>query len=170
VRRQVLFWFERDVAYHPAVSYRSGDFPIFIWHWGTGADDVFYGFPQMDGASAIKVACEQREAATAPEGVNRDVSPVEIAAMHANHVKGKLRGISARCVKAATCLYTNAPSANFIIDWLPEMPDTIVVSACSGHGFKHSAAIGEAVAVMAATRETPEMLRPFSLQANNRAG
>jgi sarcosine oxidase len=89
--------------------------------------------------------------------------------MYATHVKGKLRGIGARCVKAATCLYTNAPAANFIIDRLPDAPDTIVVSACSGHGFKHSAAIGEAVAVMAAARETPEVLRPFSLQANYHA-
>jgi sarcosine oxidase len=170
VRRQVLFWFERDATYQPSLSYQSRDFPIFIWHWGPEADDVFYGFPQMDGASAVKVACEQRAAATTPEAVDRDVSPAEIAAMHAHHVRGKLRGISVRCVKAATCLYTNAPSANFIIDRLPDAPDTIVVSACSGHGFKHSAAIGEAVAAMAVTREVPDVLKPFSLHANHRAG
>jgi sarcosine oxidase len=164
VRRQVLFWFERDATFQPSLSYQSRDFPIFIWHWGPGADDVFYGFPQMDDASAIKVACEQRDAATTPDSVNRDVFPAEIAAMHAHHVKGKLRGIGARCVKATTCLYTNAPSANFIIDRLTDAPDTIVVSACSGHGFKHSAAIGEAVAAMAVTRETPDVLRSFAFR------
>jgi sarcosine oxidase len=126
---------------------------------------VFYGFPQMDGVSAIKVACEQRETTTTPDSVIRGVSPPEITAMHATHVKGKLRGIGARCVKAATCLYTNAPSANFIIDRLADAPDTIVVSACSGHGFKHSAAIGEAVAAMAAAGEMPDVLRPFVFRA-----
>jgi len=35
---------------------------------------------------------------------------------------------------------------NFIIDTHPNHPAVLIVSACSGHGFKHSAAIGEIVA------------------------
>jgi sarcosine oxidase len=163
IRRQVLYWFEREVVYDPMLSYRSSDFPIFIWHWGANADKSFYGFPQHNNSNMIKVAGEQRAFSTTPETVNRTVSQTEIAEMYANHIAGKLRGISARCVKAATCLYTNAPSANFIIDRLPDAPETIVVSACSGHGFKHSAAIGEAVATMAISRATPKVLTPFTL-------
>ena len=163
VRRQVLYWFERDVAKTPAYSYQPRDFPIFIWHWGEGTNDVFYGFPQIGNSGTIKVATEQHDVSTTPETVMRDVGEEEIAAMHARHVAGKLRGIGARCVQAVTCLYTNAPAANFMIDRLPDAPDTIVVSACSGHGFKHSAAIGEAVATMAVSGETPEVLRPFVL-------
>jgi sarcosine oxidase len=166
IRRQVLYWFEREVSNVSAdsiLSYRADNFPIFIWHWGAGEDDVFYGFPQIDDANNIKVASEQRALFTTPEAVDRIVSQTEITEMYANHIAGKLRGISARCVKAATCLYTNAPAANFIIDRLPDAPDTIVVSACSGHGFKHSAAIGEAVATMAISRATPKVLTPFAL-------
>jgi sarcosine oxidase len=166
IRRQVLYWFERDlgdVSDEPILSYRANKFPIFIWHWGAGEDDVFYGFPQIDDANTIKVASEQSAFSTTPEAVDRIVTQTEIAEMYAHYIAGKLRGISARCVKAATCLYTNAPSANFIIDRLPDAPDTIVVSACSGHGFKHSAAIGEAVATMAISGETPKVLTPFAL-------
>lgn len=163
VRRQVLYWFERNGTRADSYSYLSRDFPIFIWHWGEAADDVFYGFPQMDGATAIKVATEQHTSSTAPDTVRRDVTEVEIATMHARHIEGKLRGIGTSCTKALTCLYTNAPGANFIIDRLPEAPDTIVVSACSGHGFKHSAAIGEAVAIMATTGGAPAVLQPFAL-------
>ena len=163
IRRQVLYWFKRDLGNKPTLSYRADNFPIFIWHWGAGEDDVFYGFPQIDDANNIKVASEQRAFSTTPETVDRIVSPTEIIEMYANHIAGKLRGISARCVRATTCLYTNAPSANFIIDRLPDQPDTIVVSACSGHGFKHSAAIGEAVAAMAISRATPKILTPFAL-------
>jgi sarcosine oxidase len=36
-----------------------------------------------------------------------------------------------------------------VIDRLPASERVIAVSPCSGHGFKHSAAIGEAVAQMA---------------------
>ncbi len=85
--------------------------------------------------------------------------------MFEQHIRGRLRGVTSRCVKASTCLYTNAPSANFLIDRLPDAPQVIVVSACSGHGFKHSAAIGEAVAIVAMTGKKPESLRAFSIAA-----
>ncbi|MCY7388720.1 MAG: N-methyl-L-tryptophan oxidase [Burkholderiales bacterium] len=160
VRRQVLYWFKRDAV--SAHSYLTKDFPIFIWHWGSGADDVFYGFPQMDDSGAIKVATEQQQFSTTPETVQRDVSVAEIAAMHARHIAGKLRGISAHNTKAQTCLYTDTPGANFIIDTLPNMADAIVISACSGHGFKHAAAVGEAVAQMATSGTKPEVLLPFA--------
>jgi sarcosine oxidase len=38
----------------------------------------------------------------------------------------------------------------------------IVVSACSGHGFKHSPAIGEAVANWILDGAAPQVLDPFS--------
>lgn len=163
VRRQVLYWFERDVSQAGAISYRARDFPIFIWHWGGGEDEVFYGFPEMEGSGSIKLATEYREAATTPETVRRDVTTAESAAMYATHVQGKLRGVGARCAKAVTCLYTNTALANFIVDRVPDAADAIVISACSGHGFKHSAAMGEAVAMMAISGETPAGLQPFML-------
>ena len=163
VRRQVMYWFEIE----DDASYAVDQFPIFIWHWGAGPDDVFYGFPQVgEGLRAIKIATEQCGTTTTPERVERDVAPEEIAAMFEQHVRGHLRGVTARCVKASTCLYTNAVGANFVIDRLPDMPDVVVISACSGHGFKHSAAIGEAVALMATSGQTPDVLRPFTFAAH----
>ena len=49
-------------------------------------------------------------------------------------------------MKAAACLYTVTPDSRFVIDRLPSSPNVIVASPCSGHGFKHSAAIGESLA------------------------
>jgi sarcosine oxidase len=43
-------------------------------------------------------------------------------------------------------LYTTTPDAGFVIDTHPKYPAIILASPCSGHGFKHSAAIGEAIA------------------------
>ena len=165
VRRQVLYWFERETPSDISCSYLPKDFPVFIWHWGEGADDVFYGFPQIDTTGAIKVATEQHVSSTTPDAVERDVSAAEIAKMYAKHISGKLRGVGPHSVKAATCLYTNVADASFIIDRLPTAQDTIIISACSGHGFKHSAAIGEAVAEMATTGGTPAVLQPFALIA-----
>jgi sarcosine oxidase len=47
---------------------------------------------------------------------------------------------------AVSCLYTTTPDANFVIDFHPESDRIIIASPCSGHGFKHSAAIGEVLA------------------------
>lgn len=163
VRRQVLYWFALEADAHYAVA----ECPIFIWHWGAEPDDVFYGFPQMgnvDGVRAIKIATEQSDTATTPESVLRSVTRDEMATLFAQHIRGRMRGITANCVKATTCLYTNVPGANFLIDRVPDAPDLIVVSACSGHGFKHSAAIGEAVAMMTVSGQTPDVLRPFSFE------
>jgi sarcosine oxidase len=69
--------------------------------------------------------------------------------MHRDLVAPYLPGLSDRCVKAAACLYTATPDFQFWIGRDPRRPNVIIVSACSGHGFKHSAAIGERVARMA---------------------
>jgi sarcosine oxidase len=86
--------------------------------------------------------------------------------MHARHVAGRLRGVSARTRYAATCLYTGASGARFVIDRIGAH-GPIIASACSGHGFKHSAAIGEALAQWALGGERPAVLSPFREDASN---
>jgi sarcosine oxidase len=60
-------------------------------------------------------------------------------------------------------MYTNTPDGHFVIDWHPEFPQVLVVSACSGHGFKFSSAIGEIIADLAIDRATDLDLTPFRL-------
>jgi glycine/D-amino acid oxidase-like deaminating enzyme len=48
--------------------------------------------------------------------------------------------------QASVCMYTNTPDLHFIFDAHPRHDNVLVVSACSGHGFKFSSAIGEAAA------------------------
>ena len=73
-------------------------------------------------------------------------------------------GLGPRCVKAVACLYTATPDFHFAIDRHPERDDVIVASPCSGHGFKHSAAIGEALAELATTGRTTLDIGSFSLR------
>ena len=43
-----------------------------------------------------------------------------------------------------TCLYTNTPDENFILDFLPGYDNDVVVAAgFSGHGFKFTSVVGE---------------------------
>lgn len=160
VYRQVLHWFEPQ---DPS-AFAVGRFPVFIWMHGDREEDYFYGFPIPDGASGVKVATEHYERETDPDRVDRDVSPREAEAMHAEHVLNRLRGVSARVVRSAACLYTVTPDSGFVVDTLPGQDRVLVVSACSGHGFKHSAAVGEAVAQQLTGQRLLFDLAPFGLQ------
>ncbi len=142
VYRQVLHWFEVE---DPA-AYAPGRFPVFIWIHGAGEHDYFYGFPALPGAATVKLATEQYAGAVNPDAVDRTVHPAEAAAMFADHIAGRLRGVTAGCARSATCLYTVTPDRGFVVDTLPGRPAVLVASACSGHGFKHSAAVGEILA------------------------
>lgn len=143
VRRQVLYWFEIDGD--PAL-FAPDRCPVFIWELPV-EDRVIYGFPAVDGPNAgVKIATEQQGLTTTPQTVDRAVSPSEAAEMHAACVAPFMPAVSDRLLKAAACLYTVTPDAGFVIDGHPDSERVTVVSACSGHGFKHSAAIGEAVA------------------------
>jgi sarcosine oxidase len=157
VHRQVLYWFAPD----PASAFAPGRFPIFIWMHGTAEGDYFYGFPVV--SEGIKLATEQFVETTDPDHVRREVSASEIATMHAAHVRDRLTGVSARCLRAETCLYTVTPDMKFVIDRHPDSARIIVASPCSGHGFKHSAAIGEAIAERVTTGQSRLDLAPFSL-------
>jgi sarcosine oxidase len=93
----------------------------------------------------MKVATEQYDATTTPETVERRVSDAEVRALYEEYVAPNISGVSGRCVKATACLYTVTPDFGFLIDTLPNAERVIIASPCSGHGFKHSAAIGEAL-------------------------
>ena len=126
--------------------YAAGRMPVFIWMHGRGDDDSMYGFPMVDGHPGVKVATEQYRDDTDPDAMAVAVSPEETQAMFERHVRGRLPGLTPQCVHAAACLYTVSEDAGFVIDRHPSLEHVTVVSACSGHGFKHSAAIGEALA------------------------
>jgi sarcosine oxidase len=141
VNRQVLHWYELD----DTSAYRA-DAPVFIWMHGAREVDYLYGFPPLPGDRRIKVATEQYESDTTADALDRTVDRRESAEMYRCHVEGRLAGVTPRVAQAAVCLYTVTPDRGFIIDRHPDQDRVLVVSACSGHGFKHSAGIGSVAA------------------------
>lgn len=158
--RQGLHWFQPA---DPA-AFALDRFPAFIWMYGAGVGDWFYGFPVDPELGGVKIADEQFGDVTGdPEGWERGASRDEALACHARHVAGRLDGLTAQWLRSAACIYTLAPGSRFIIAPDPVRENVIVVSACSGHGFKHSPAIGEAVADWALSGRRPEILSAFSI-------
>ncbi len=143
VARQVLHWFTPE---NPA-EFAPERFPVFIWLHGDRPEDSFYGFPVRPGSDGVKVATEQYADLTpAPDHLAREVTPAEKQAMMREHLDGRLLGLRSDPVRSVACPYTNTPDGDFLIQRAPSIPGVLLVSACSGHGFKHSAGLGEAVA------------------------
>jgi sarcosine oxidase len=161
VSRQVMYWF--DIREDCRPTFAPPGFPIFIWIFAKGGEFGFYGFPTLDGKT-IKVATEQFTAITDPDDVQRTVSTEEEQSMYKDYVQGRLPGISDHCETAASCLYTTTPDSNFVIDAHPDNNRIVIASPCSGHGFKHSAAIGEALSEQLIDGKSKIDISSFSLK------
>lgn len=171
VYRQLLFWFPIRRGY-PLLR----DMPAFVWDFGGAKGgivhlDGFYGFPAIDGPDGgVKLASESYERATVPDDCQHPATPTEIARMYKECVAPHLPWLGAAPLRTASCLYTSTLGSRFVIDRHPAHEPVLIVSACSGHGFKHSPAIGEAIADWASAREPTIDMSPFRLSQVERIG
>lgn len=163
IYRQVLHW----LPITDPGRFR-GDAPVFIWSYGRAPADQIYGFPPLDGAAEIKCAGESYDRPVDPDADWSAVTAAEAEAFGRDQAGPRLAGVSPRVVRSAACLYTVTPSGDFLIDTIAPDDPVTVVSACSGHGFKHSAAIGEAVARMVVGDPTDPVLTPFAIAHRDR--
>ena len=138
ITRQPLFWFEPRGR---AEAFEFGRLPIYIWE--PEPERFFYGFPAFQGQ--VKVAPHLGGVPSDPDRIDREIHPEEVAAIRAR-LERWMPDAAGRFVRGVVCMYANTPDSHFIIDRLPEHEGALVISACSGHGFKFSCAIGEAAA------------------------
>lgn len=143
VERQVQFWFEPNGGIE---SFLPDRFPIWIWETKDGAHP--YGLPALDGASGgVKVSLHHggKNLNSTPDTIDRNVSKEEINQARRS-ITSRLPALNGRFLRAVTCLYTNTPDGHFVIDCHPEHPQVLIVSPCSGHGFKFCPVVGEILA------------------------
>jgi sarcosine oxidase len=162
ITRQVLYWFRaRDAEAHAQFS--PDRFPVYIWQ--IPARQSIYGFPATGGLEeGVKIATEQYDVATTPGSVSRTIDADEVREMYETYVGPFFPGLSPACVRSKVCLYTWVDKARFIIDRHPEHDRIIVASPCSGHGFKHSAGIGELLAEMVTDGRRPDPRFAFTVK------
>ncbi len=168
VYRQTLCWFALQRNHE---RYSPQHFPIFIWITGNRVQDMLYGFPAIKGADAgVKVATERYESTVDPDAVPRHVSETSVQQMYSEYIAPRLPDVSSQCLRTATCLYTVTPDAKFVIDYADAKQNVHFASACSGHGFKHSAALGEALARRALGLPPKIDLSAFAMRNLPRSG
>jgi len=140
VERQVLFWFE---PLSRQELFKSDRFPIFIWEFAYR--HFFYGFPDL--GDGVKIGIHHEGQTAQPDSINREVSEAEIETAR-NLLCRFFPSAAGKCRSAAVCMYTNTPDEHFLLDRHPLYPQVLIVSPCSGHGFKFSAVIGEITATL----------------------
>jgi sarcosine oxidase len=133
ITRQTLHWFAPP---NPATDYLPSRMPAFIW-------DDLYGFPEASPGRGVKIAREALNAVVDPDANWRAIGQDDIDAVMPS-VRATFPQLGSH-VRAAACLYTATPDFQFWITQHPDVPHTTIVASCSGHGFKHAPAIGEAV-------------------------
>jgi sarcosine oxidase len=154
VERQMMHWFIPRDATHLGPD----RCPIALWEWEP--DHLVATFP--DVGDGVKIGVHHDGETTTPETVRRTTSIDEDA---------RARGLLARLVPAAAgqqresrvCLYTNTRDHHFLIDFHPRHGNVLVVSPCSGHGFKFAPAIGEVAADLVMGRGSKFDLSLFSM-------
>jgi sarcosine oxidase len=143
------------VAYlrpEPAAPYAIGRFPVFIRKL-EAEHEAFYGLPDYAGAG-LKLALHHAGRVVDPDRVDREVSEAELERLR-GCMADALPGLMGAAVeRVETCLYTTTADERFVVGPLPDRPNVIVASACSGHGFKFSNLVGRVVADLALDGET----------------
>lgn len=134
VLRKLLFWHEvRSPAWSGATA--------FFFERPHGC---FYGFPSIDGQT-IKLA-EHTGGATVedPLTLNRECEPTDREPV-SDFVRRTMREVSSYATRHAACMYTMTPDGHFIADRHPQYENVYLAAGFSGHGFKFTSVIGDAL-------------------------
>lgn len=152
--RKTFAWFKADEE-----RYNHTAFPAFSFDTEQG---TYYGFPSIDG-SGLKIGRHD-----GGDQINPDESMIEFGdrAEDEDDLRQLLNQFipSIQQIKyGKTCMYTLTPDEKFIIDLHPKHANVAIAAGFSGHGFKFSSAVGQALSNLIISGENDVDLAPFSI-------
>ena len=152
--RQVIAWFKADKPEFDTL-------PIFQLE--TDERERYYFFPPHKG-EGLKVGLynhrrERGYEQITPRGV--DATDLDLLA---TGVSLCLPSAGRDPLAHAECRFTNAPGDRFVMGTLPSDKDLILLSPCSGHGYKFVPAIGEIAADLALEAAPKVDLAEFAVE------
>jgi sarcosine oxidase len=152
--RQVVAWFDAGKL----GLFEPQRFPVFNAALPEGR---YYGFPAVHGEGLKVGRYHHLDEPADPDALDREIHPRDTAILR-DCVSRYFPGAGA-FTKASVCMFTNTPDEHFVIDRLPGEPRVLVVSPCSGHGFKFASVVGEVVADLVVDGETQFDISLFGL-------
>jgi len=137
--------------------FKPENFPVWEWE----GEEFVYGFPAFEN-NGTKIAFHSdghylknlRE-------FRRTPSPSVIKRLH-SFLKRHIPDAAGEAFGAITCLYTNTPDNDFVIDTVPGIPQIAYFTGCSGHAFHCAPAIGQALAEIAIVGKATLDISSFS--------
>jgi N-methyl-L-tryptophan oxidase len=153
--RKTIAWYDADES-----LYGSDVFPTFLYDLPDSS--MYYGFPSIGGAG-LKVGRHDGGQSVSPDETNPVFGTYpEDAGDLASFLSQYMPGSERKLKHGAACMYTMTPDENFIIDVHPEHSHVAFAAGFSGHGFKFSSAVGEALGQLVTTGRAEQDLSLFS--------
>jgi len=154
--RQVLAWFQPlELG-----NFLPDTFPVFNL---TVEEGRYYGFP-VAGIPGFKVGrYHHRDEQIDPEHFDREPNDEDERVLR-EFTARYFPGANGPVMSMSSCIFTNTPDEHFIIDRSREDDRVVLVSPCSGHGFKFCTVIGEIAADLVIDGTTRHDTSLFSLE------
>lgn len=142
VEGRTMYWFDC-----PAGAFVPGSFPVWIWERPDGT--AAYGVPAV--GHGVKAAIH-----------HSTVQPVDAwTAAQVGELLTPLLPRLGKPVRAVPCSYTLTPDEHPVVGWHPGHGRVLVACGFSGHGFKLTPVVGEALADLAVDGATVHDLSLF---------
>lgn len=152
--RKTFAWFNANET-----IYNHKGFPAFAFETPKG---LYYGFPSIDGAG-LKVGRHDGGDQINPDLPMRGFG--EIAEDESDLVQFLNRYMPniGQLKYGKTCMYTLTPDEKFIIDLHPKYSNVAIAAGFSGHGFKFSSAVGQALSNLIISGKNDIDISQFSI-------
>lgn len=131
VERRVQRWF----APASVRDFRPDRLPVWIWDRGDGTS--LYGAPAQPGHVDVKAAVHF--------SVSRPAAQWSVAEVSSTLAE-LMPGLGDRVTREAPCWYTITPDEDFVVGPHPGAERVLLACGFSGHGFKFTPVLGEALA------------------------
>ncbi|XP_009463422.1 PREDICTED: peroxisomal sarcosine oxidase [Nipponia nippon] len=165
LRINVCYWREKELG-RPSPSRAS---PCFMALGLSRAPHGIYGLPALEYPGLVKV-CYHHGSLADPE--ERDQTslgaPRPDIALLSSFISNYLPGLDPWPAVVETCLYTNTPDEDFILDRHPKFsniapstPDHPLLPA--GHGFKLAPVVGKLLCELSLGEEPSHSMAPFAI-------
>jgi sarcosine oxidase len=141
VVRKPQFWFP---VRSPAYAVESGC-PGFYFEMPFGH---FYGSPSLDQLTLKAAEHSGGEPVSDPQQVDRSIGPADLESL-ARFLRECLPDVLPTPIHHSVCMYTLTPDRHFIVDRHPDHANVAFGAGFSGHGFKFTPVIGEALVDLA---------------------
>ncbi|XP_065503542.1 peroxisomal sarcosine oxidase isoform X2 [Caloenas nicobarica] len=160
LRIDVCYWREKE----PGTPGTGRASPCFIALGLSQAPHSIYGLPALEYPGLVKV-CYHHGSPVDPEERDRvpPDAPRPYVGLLSSFISRYLPGLEPQPAVVETCLYTNTPDEDFILDRHPKFSNIIIGAGFSGHGFKLAPVVGKLLCELSLGEEPSHSTAAFTI-------